>query len=193
MREIGADLFSAVFDAHAEARALWRAVASQLNATRVVVTSAPDVAVGIPWELIADPASGQTLATDARAFVRALRALVIVARPVGTDDVPFRSVAPRIVAAAAERGDIRVDVLRPPTPEAMSARLREAAAAGQRYDIVHFDGHGTYGAPSDRATAAQRGRLWLENGREGGSAVTGEWLVAALLANPAPLVGFNTS
>src|SRR5919109_851738 len=81
MREIGADLFSAVFDAHAEARALWRAVASQLNATRVVVTSAPDVAVGIPGELIADPASGQTLATDARAFVRAVRA---PRKPAGT-------------------------------------------------------------------------------------------------------------
>ncbi len=71
----------------------------------------------------------------------------MICRPQGGDDVPFRSVASRLVKglSAEARAVFQLDVLRPPTIEQLGRALREAKAAGKPYHVVHFDGHGVYG------------------------------------------------
>ncbi len=120
----------------------------------------------LPWELMNDgevplalrcgaftrivprPAAPNPAARPARS-AGPLRLLLVVARPAGRDDVAFRSVASRVLAAAAESSAepaaspaIEVEVLRPATFAALRKRLRAAWKAGRPYDIVHFDGHG---------------------------------------------------
>lgn len=110
----------------------------------------------LPWELMHD--GEQPLAHVLGALVRGtaaaprstaprppgpLRLLLVVARPAGRDDVAFRSVASRVLAAAQAPGSaLEADVLRPATFAALRRRLLAAWKAGRPYDIVHFDGHG---------------------------------------------------
>ena len=76
-----------------------------------------------------------------------VRILLVICRPAGTYDVPFRSVASRLLAGlrAGFETDFQVDVLRPPTYGRLSTVLRTAAVAERPYHIVHFDGHGLAG------------------------------------------------
>lgn len=71
-----------------------------------------------------------------------LRLLFVVARPRGPQDVAFRSVASRVLAATSQES-IQVELLRPPTFTALRERLLAALDTATPYDIVHFDGHGT--------------------------------------------------
>jgi hypothetical protein len=109
-----------------------------------------------------DPATGAALALGAGEFVRVhrqtagqmslpqaagdeLRVLLVICRPGGRDDVPFRSVASRLVrAGAGQMEGLRLDVLRPATFARLAEVLRAAADTGHPYHVVHFDGHGTY-------------------------------------------------
>jgi hypothetical protein len=69
----------------------------------------------------------------------------VICRPKGRFDVPFRSVASRILKGLGNQPDsFQLDVLRPPTFEALSLKLRQAKAEGKPYHVVHFDGHGVY-------------------------------------------------
>ena len=71
--------------------------------------------------------------------------LLVICRPGGRDDVPFRSVASRLARGGAEQMEgLRLDVLRPATFTRLSKVLHQAADAGRPYHVVHFDGHGTY-------------------------------------------------
>lgn len=75
-----------------------------------------------------------------------MRVLLVICRPRAGDDVPFRSIASRIVKTLSDeaREFVQLDVLRPPTFEQLSKVLHQAKARGQPYHIVHFDGHGVY-------------------------------------------------
>ncbi|MBM3150188.1 MAG: CHAT domain-containing protein, partial [Chloroflexi bacterium] len=130
-------------------------------------------AAAIPWELIRDPKTDTPLALRARTFVRAqpqpaqrpqlpplprlsgerpgervgpIRILLVICRPGGGEDVPFRSVASRLIKGLTEevRQAFQLDVLRPPTFEQLGRILRQAQAEGRPYHVVHFDGHGMY-------------------------------------------------
>ena len=71
--------------------------------------------------------------------------LLVICRPGRGDAVPFRSVAGRLVRGGAERMEgLDLDVLRPATFARLGQVLREAAAAGLPYNVVHFDGHGAF-------------------------------------------------
>ena len=71
--------------------------------------------------------------------------LLIVSRPDGGEDVPFRPVAEQLLQQAAAYGSaIHIDVLRPPTFAHLKDVLSEAATLNLPYGIVHFDGHGDY-------------------------------------------------
>jgi tetratricopeptide (TPR) repeat protein len=161
--EIGTELFKAVFHANDDARDLWATLRTRLNETRVEVITGVQEATAIPWELIRDPKTDAPLALRARAFVRAqpqaaqppqlpqtesgpIRILLVICRPRQDDDVPFRSVASRLIKGLSEsaREAFQLDVLRPPTFERLSQVLRAAKASGQPYHVVHFDGHGLY-------------------------------------------------
>jgi len=163
MVEMGTELFRAVFQANDDACDLWAILRTQLNNTRVEIVTGVEEATVIPWERIRDPKTDVSLALRARSFVRAysqaaqrpklpkistgpIRILLVICRPGARDDVPFRSVASRIVKGLSEeaRARFQLEVLRPPTFEHLGRTLRAAKDRGEPYHVVHFDGHGTY-------------------------------------------------
>ena len=169
IEEIGVRLFRAVFESSETATRLWARLQDGLADTRVEVVADVQQATAIPWELLRDPLTGSHLALEARAFVRTqtdaarsphtrtvpsgdtvagepVRILLVICRPGGRDDVPFRSVAGRLIKGLSQnaRKAFRLDVLRPPTFAQLSKTLQAAKAAGRPYHIVHFDGHGAY-------------------------------------------------
>jgi hypothetical protein len=121
--------------------------------------------IAIPWELLRDPETGTWLALNAQAFVRGLpsgrrrpsvpvrakassaRVLLVICRPRAAADVPFRSLARYMVSRLGRDVALALDVLRPPTYEKLTETLQTAKQNGIPYDIVHFDGHGTFDDP----------------------------------------------
>lgn len=161
LAEIGTRLFQLVF-AGAEARELWTGVRGVLHTVRVEVACEVDAAAMLPWELLRDPRTDRPVVLEAAEYVRVnaqpakrvplpaaddaerLRVLLVICRPGGGDDVPFRSVGALLLKTAQAREVLDLTVLRPPTFAALSAVLERAHAAGRPFHAVHFDGHGTY-------------------------------------------------
>jgi tetratricopeptide (TPR) repeat protein len=157
---LGRELFAQVF-ADREATRLWDRAEPGLADTRVEVVTDVAGATAIPWELLRDPLTNTPLALRAAAFVRThsqpgrlqlppevarrLRILLVICRPGGADDVPFRSVASHLVRVSADaRQAFDLDVLRPPTFARLGQVLQAARDRGEPYQVVHFDGHGTW-------------------------------------------------
>ena len=134
----------------------------KLDDTRVEIVTDIKGATALPWELLCDPKTDAVLALRAKSFVRAytnpsqkthkpqpadkVRILLVICRPGGGHDVPFRSVSGHLIKGLTDeaRERFELDVLRPPTFEQLSKTLRNAKAQGKPYHIVHFDGHGGY-------------------------------------------------
>jgi hypothetical protein len=172
LAQIGADLFGRVFSSQ-DAAGIWAQARNRLNQVRLEVDSDPTDVPGLPWELLCDPGTGISTALEAGAFVRThlqaavhpampeptgdrLRVLLVICRPGGREDVPFRSVASRLVRGGADKmTGMDLDVLRPATFARLSTVLRAAAAAGRPYHVVHFDGHGTFVDLADLEPADQ--------------------------------------
>ena len=193
---LGERLFRAVFCADEDARDLWAMLRTRLPETRVEVAGEHPRSWALPWELLRDPKTQRYLALYAGEFVRThpapvqpvplpkaaegpIRVLLVIARPRLEADVPYRSVARRVVAALGglEKVDVRLDVLRPPTFEALADRLRRAKEAGTLYHVVHFDGHGMY---EDLNPEDEEDRQKI-----------GEWLkrLGTLVLGPTPIRG----
>jgi tetratricopeptide (TPR) repeat protein len=158
----GTDLFRQLFEANRDTMKVWDAAAASLPDVRVEVDTDPGEGPGLAWELLRDPGTDGAVALGAGAFVRThlraaghaelpepagdrLRVLLVIARPGGRADVPFRSVASRLVRGGAEQMQgLDLDVLRPATFRRLSEVLGAAHEAGRPYHVVHFDGHGTW-------------------------------------------------
>ena len=141
---------------------LWANVRAGLDNTRVEVFTDVTGAVALPWELLRDPKTDAALALRAKSFVRSyskgvqktdrpttsdkIRILLVICRPSGGEDVPFRSVAGKLIKSLSNEAHetFTLDVLRPPTFEQLSKVFRSAKTKGEPYHIVHFDGHGGY-------------------------------------------------
>jgi tetratricopeptide (TPR) repeat protein len=161
LAQTGTDLFARVFS-RPDAAGIWERARDRLSGVRVEVDTDPGAGPGLAWELLRDPACDAPVALGAGAFVRThhqaaghpdppepagdrLRVLLVIARPGGRADVPFRSVASRLVRGGAEQmAGLDLDVLRPATLKRLSEVLHAAQKAGRPYHVVHFDGHGTY-------------------------------------------------
>lgn len=172
LTSIGTQLFNQVFGSQ-DALRLWDEVAGSLEDTRVELAAGAEGATGVPWELLRCPSSGVVVALQAGTFARhqvtvaasavstaaaarpgALRVLLVICRPGGSADVPFRSVASALVRLSRQaREAFQLDVLRPPTFAELARVLRAAQAAGSPYHVVHFDGHGAY-LTGDQVAAA---------------------------------------
>jgi hypothetical protein len=228
--EIGTELFRGIFQANDDTRDLWASLRNTLSETRVEVIAGVREATELPWELIRDPRTDLPLALRASAFVRAqpratqrpamrrqvgsgpIRILLVICRPSKGNDVPFRSVASRILKGLGDsaRAVFDLDVLRPPTFEQLGRVLREAKAAGRPYHIVHFDGHGLYANVTrpglvarllqglnplllGAATAGPHGYLLFENPALDGNAqlVSGQTLGALLVETDVPVLVLN--
>jgi tetratricopeptide (TPR) repeat protein len=163
LKDWGIELFKRVFNANDQTRNLWADARRNINNTRVEIATGVREATAVPWELICDPTNEQPLVLRARAFLRTyiqatappkfkgktkgpIRILLAICRPGGDEDVPFRSVASRVIKGLCKvtTQEFRLDVLRPPTFEQLGRVLRLANIHGKPYHIVHFDGHGTY-------------------------------------------------
>ncbi|HTS97723.1 MAG TPA: CHAT domain-containing protein [Streptosporangiaceae bacterium] len=161
LSQLGTGLFRQVFNSQ-DAAVIWGQAQSELSRVRVEVDTDPADTPGLPWELARDPNTDTALALGAGTFVRThlqtagqvrlpeaagdqLRVLLVICRPRGREDVPFRSVASRLVRGGAGRMEgLQLDVLRPATYLRLAEVLHQAVDAGRPYHIVHFDGHGTY-------------------------------------------------
>ncbi|HZF12663.1 MAG TPA: CHAT domain-containing protein [Thermoanaerobaculia bacterium] len=221
MAALGAELFGAIFQG--EARDLWATLRARLEETRVEIVTGVREATSIPWELLRDPKTDVPLALRARSFVRAqpnpadrptlptpragtpLHILLVICRPHGRDDVPFRSVSARILKSLDEeaRQVFDFDVLRPPTFEALAQTLRRAHAEGKPYQVVHFDGHGGFFEMPGRLPEAlyphppqlgRRGYLQFESEEEDFSYrfVDGEELGSLLKETGSPVLVLNS-
>jgi len=165
MRDLGHELFNGLFGANTRTLRLWGKLHEHLDDLRVEIVTDAQGATALPWELLRDPDTDTVLALHAQAFVRAapeaprqaltldeqhvIRILLVICRPAGGNDVPFRSVASRLLKglSAEARQVFQLDVLRPPTFARLGQVLRDAKAQGTPYHVVHFDGHGVYGPP----------------------------------------------
>jgi tetratricopeptide (TPR) repeat protein len=198
MAEIGVELFTKALGN----TPVWQGARHDLSATRVEIETTVKDATALPWELLRDPEADVPLALRARAFVRAthdsvqrpklvqsaggpIRVLLVICRPRGSEDVPFRSVARRMLEGLRGSDAVRLSVLRPPTFERLAHVLREAHDSGEPYHLVHFDGHG--GVWREHGYLAFENQI-LEGNRQlvGGSALgnlLAETGVAALVLN----------
>jgi tetratricopeptide (TPR) repeat protein len=203
----GADLFRAVFSG-ADAAGIWERARDRLSEVRVEVDTDPGEGPGLAWELLRDPRRDAPVALGAGSFVRThlqaeghpelpepagdrLRVLLVIARPGGRDDVPFRSVASCLVRGGAERMEgLDLDVLRPATFRRLAEVLRAAQDAGRPYHVVHFDGHGTYvdlanlGIEPDATACADTGDTAAGQGRGGGGVPVSPLMYGVSVAGP---------
>lgn len=229
MAELGTDLFKRVFQSSDDAREIWSRVRERLPETRVEIVTGVTEAATIPWELLRDPRTTAALALTVHSFVRAhpnaalaprlpaqesgkIRILLVLSRPRGDEDVPFRSVASHLLRGLSEanREAYDLDVLRPPTFEQLGKTLRRAHQEGHPYHVVHFDGQGTYleveetgavgsllGRLSSIVLAGPRtgkhGYLWFENPQteDNGELVDGTSLGQLLAATGVSVLVLN--
>lgn len=155
----GEALFAAVFGAGTPARDAYLRLRARGNSPVLVLRSPSPELLGLPWELMRDPALRDPLALNLAGLSRSipgvtgtedisvpvgkLRVLMVIARPQGESEVAYQMVArPLIERLPALRGTVDLVVLRPPTLQALTAALAEARDQGTPYHVVHFDGHG---------------------------------------------------
>jgi len=164
IKKVGVDLFNAVFSS-SQGQRLWSKLEDDLAQTRIEVKTDVAGSMAIPWELLREPRTDAVLALRARSFVRLqsetavsvrvpdsttedgpIRILLVICRPGRDSDVPFRSVASRLVKClkVSDREHLQLEVLRPATYGRLATVLRVAEAEGRPYHIVHFDGHGAF-------------------------------------------------
>lgn len=159
--QIGKDLFERIFQENQGTKDLRSRIRGLLPKTRVEIATDVSTSALIPWELIRDPETDTPLALQAHSLVRVhstekdrtsvpgnegpVRILLVISRPKGTEDVPYRSVATRLIKALAGNEDFQLDVLRPPTFDRLNQVLKAAHSEGHPYQVVHFDGHGVFG------------------------------------------------
>ncbi|MER7456627.1 CHAT domain-containing protein [Micromonospora sp. NPDC126480] len=209
---VGARLFTTLLGG-AEARARWRDLRERLAELSIEISADSPEGAGLPWELLRDPANDEVIALEAASFVRLpagsaasapapsssgpLRVLLVICRPDGAADVPFRSVARQLLrtgpvppSGSGSADDLRLDVLRPATVERLAETVLAAARAGRPYHVVHFDGHGTYGAPTG---SRRRGYLLFEQSGSGENRrpVDGRTVGDLLVRGQVPLLVLN--
>lgn len=174
LAEAGARLYGAVFNS-AEARDIlqaWRL--SQLDTPhQISIISHASAALALPWELLRDaqgflalrsvsivrrlPQSEQPPASAG--FTPPLRVLLVTARPDDAGFIDQRAIAKELldeVQSQVAEGRLEVELLRPPTLDALRERLRDTR---NPVHILHFDGHGAFaGTPEGSDTHALEGR-----------------------------------
>lgn len=153
----GHQLHDAIFSAHENRAALARLLNANEPRELTIATSDPAL-LRLPWELMTDATGSLALRVSVRRQLEVpeknltardvklpLRILYIVSRPEDAGFIDPRVTTKALFAALDALGaNVRLDFCRPPTLARMEAMLRDAQRAGDSYDVVHFDGHGTF-------------------------------------------------
>ncbi|MBT3266025.1 CHAT domain-containing protein [Candidatus Poribacteria bacterium] len=179
MEEWGGRLRDALFGDGRGAEILAEAVAGGLAGRELCIHSDDARFLARPWELVHDD-DEDYLAFGFRGLYRTratpadpvgdlpehgepFRILLVVCRPYGERDVGHGAVSRPMLEALRElRPRIELDVLRPPTFAALTARLQQ-----RPYHLVHFDGHGAFpqrpGMTMGMTLGAKEGLLVFED------------------------------
>jgi tetratricopeptide (TPR) repeat protein len=213
LAEWGRALFDGVFGAGKAGRDAY--VKSREGECELVLRSHSPAFLSLPWELLQDPERSTPLALELSAINRtliaagaaapvppgeALRVLMVIARPAGLQDVGYQMIArPLLERLSAVRGQVELEVLRPPTLEALTGQLKAAAAVDRPYHILHFDGHGTFGVRRTNGSGQHqfdgeitaRGYLAFEAEGGGDDLVPAEEFALAVNQARVPLVVLN--
>ncbi|MBX7211537.1 MAG: CHAT domain-containing protein [Verrucomicrobiaceae bacterium] len=152
----GHQLHDAVFSA-LENKAALKALLDAPEPRELTIATSDPALLRLPWELMADAAGSLALRVSIRRQLSEpekllprevqlpLRILYIVSRPENAGFIDPRVTTKALFAALDPLGAaIQLDFCRPPTLKRMGEMLREAQQAGDPYDVVHFDGHGTF-------------------------------------------------
>ncbi len=210
----GQRLFQALFGPGMPGRDAYIA-ARQRGPFELWIQSTAPAFLGLPWELLNDPDHPSPLALEMVQINRTLptpvdaaemrssqklRVLMVIARPHGARDVPYQMIArPLIGRLQHVAGQVELEVLRPPTIEALRQKLEAARQAGAPYDVLHFDGHGTFGALSSASASADaqrypataEGYLVFESAAGQSDAITAADFAQLLNQAQIPLLVFN--
>jgi tetratricopeptide (TPR) repeat protein len=161
---LGQALFRAAFGERDAQGRFDRFQAAEEQGRLLTISTEQPAILALPWELLNDPASRTYLFLEnPRISVRrrvagaagvrgsfalvakdALRLLFVVSRPEGVGFLDPRADALPVLTALDERAPGRVvcEFLRPPTVDALVARLEDRDQPP--VDILHFDGHGVF-------------------------------------------------
>ncbi|CAK8721767.1 hypothetical protein GCAAIG_11405 [Candidatus Electronema halotolerans] len=182
LQQWGQDCFESLFQKQAY---LWfeEARKAGLENLHLKISSDDPRVLAWPWEALHDPETG-TLAHHCRIERQIsknvpdplplpehlpkdrINILLVIARPHGDQDVGFHALSrPLVELARAQQMPVHIDVLRPPTFDRLRQQLHDKPGF---YHIVHFDGHGGYGATEERISSdvfksSVQGRLLFEN------------------------------
>ncbi|HEV8581583.1 MAG TPA: CHAT domain-containing protein [Thermoanaerobaculia bacterium] len=163
LRYFGRQLFECLFPG--EVRSLYDGARTTHDGRRldIILTSMIHWVADLPWEFAFDPTRGAFLATEEINFVRnvvtaipaeeipprsgALRILVVAAQPVGWGQLSIDEeieLVSRGFRPLQEMGLVEFEVLRSASPESFHKRLQLAQIEDERFDVLHFIGHGEY-------------------------------------------------
>jgi len=213
MKVWGESLFTQVFakcDFDPDPRTLYHeAVRQGLNDCEICIASEDTDFLNIPWELLRDPTPGrgylapllgglyrqrtghkiEVLPESSEPF----RILLVICRPFGEKDVPLGTVArPMLEALRPLRPQIHLEVLRPPTFDALVKKLNTQRGY---YHLVHFDGHGVFARDSGSSLqfGSGEGMGYLVFEKEDGTEdiISSEDLGQALATSKVPLFVLN--
>ncbi len=212
LKSWGETAFNELFS-EGRARDFYRsAIEKGLDSLFIQVSSDDPRILGWPWEALRDPGSGILSAQcqierllnqqhDPPDLPEGLpddrvNILLVTARPYSKEgDVPYRSISRPLVELVHEQDlPASVTVLRPPTFDRLDEHLGERP---NYYHIVHFDGHGGFGADvtSEMSRAeifdAIEGRLIFENEKGEEDAISAEQLSTLLREHKIPAVVLN--
>ena len=151
-RRLHDDLFTAE-----ENRDLLKQLLANPEPRTITIATQDLVLLRLPWELMADDSGSLAQRVSVRRQLEtskrtprpapnlSLRILYILSRPADATFVDPRQTTKALFEAIDPLGSgVRVDFCRPPTLAHMEDMLRDGRMAGDPYDLVHFDGAGTF-------------------------------------------------
>jgi tetratricopeptide (TPR) repeat protein len=209
----GQAVFAAVFGAGPARDAYVRMRVRAHADLEIVFRSSSPRWLGLPWELLFDPARARPVALDRIALSRSLpadaladvfavggerlRVLMVISRPRGVADVGYRMIArPLLERLETVRGSVELVVLRPPTLDGLAEVLAKARAAKEPFQVVHFDGHGVLASRRSAAGSgtqglSDQGVLVFEKPGGGPDQVPAAEVARVLAAAQVPVVVIN--
>ena len=189
----GRQLHAAIFAAPENHAALQLLLAAE-EPRQLSIATDDSTLLRLPWELMADAAGNLALRVSIRRQLSApqaltprevtrevklpLRILYIVSRPEDAGFIDPRLTTQALFAALDPLGAaVQLDFCRPPTLQRLEEMLRQAQQAGDGYDVVHFDGHGTF------MPQQQIGALCFEQADDGSGEAKTDFVPADQLGN----------